>query len=370
MHPNCRGAGCALAIHPLESFDPLTHSEVAPGYEDLNDHESLRHDPVFDALLGKLTAKHERCAALAGKSCSTARSYIPLSRPTNQKPQPCHRRTAAAHGGALASAKNALPAPRPLNLPSAAHRSTCRTDESENLSGSEKWRLVALRIRCAVHELRRRRPQREPLFARNGSVSDSRGTDTSGGRLLCESDVRSAICGAHALLQLLVRKSMTRSAVFDSGDDENVRSSYERFGEADELHSADATLVTATVILTFRQRRAIAQLHSRGMPMTSRVCSTTASGTLQIGGARLASELHLVHVYRPWESFAAAASRGAPVALSVSAEELAKEEEQKRELLKELIAEYRLDDENVHLKVGGPAEVCRDWRARFGPTSS
>jgi hypothetical protein len=42
---------------------------MALGYEDLNDHESLRHDPVFGALLGKLAAKRRRdCAALAGKS--------------------------------------------------------------------------------------------------------------------------------------------------------------------------------------------------------------------------------------------------------------------------------------------------------------
>lgn len=41
---------------------------MALGYEDLNDHEQLRHDAVFGALLGKLTAKRQRCAALAGKS--------------------------------------------------------------------------------------------------------------------------------------------------------------------------------------------------------------------------------------------------------------------------------------------------------------
>src|SRR5690606_440900 len=41
---------------------------MALGYEDLIDHEQLRHDPVFGALLGKLSAKRERCAALAGKS--------------------------------------------------------------------------------------------------------------------------------------------------------------------------------------------------------------------------------------------------------------------------------------------------------------
>lgn len=38
------------------------------GYEDLNDHEQLRHDPVFGALLGKLEAKRAGCAAVAGKS--------------------------------------------------------------------------------------------------------------------------------------------------------------------------------------------------------------------------------------------------------------------------------------------------------------
>ncbi len=42
---------------------------IALGYEDLNDHEALRHDPVFGALLGKLTAtRRVECAALAGKS--------------------------------------------------------------------------------------------------------------------------------------------------------------------------------------------------------------------------------------------------------------------------------------------------------------
>lgn len=42
---------------------------MALGYEDLNDHESLRHDPVFGTLLGKLAPKRRAdCAALAGKS--------------------------------------------------------------------------------------------------------------------------------------------------------------------------------------------------------------------------------------------------------------------------------------------------------------
>ena len=41
---------------------------IALGYEDLNDHEQLRHDPLMGALLGKLQARRSDCAALAGKS--------------------------------------------------------------------------------------------------------------------------------------------------------------------------------------------------------------------------------------------------------------------------------------------------------------
>jgi len=41
---------------------------IALGYEDINDHDHLRHDPVLQALAGKLTAKRSSCAALAGKS--------------------------------------------------------------------------------------------------------------------------------------------------------------------------------------------------------------------------------------------------------------------------------------------------------------
>ena len=41
---------------------------LALGYEDLNDHDALRHDPVFSALAGKLEAHRSDCAPVAGKS--------------------------------------------------------------------------------------------------------------------------------------------------------------------------------------------------------------------------------------------------------------------------------------------------------------
>jgi hypothetical protein len=41
---------------------------IALGYEDLNDHDGLRHDPVMAVLVGKLAARRKDCAPLAGKS--------------------------------------------------------------------------------------------------------------------------------------------------------------------------------------------------------------------------------------------------------------------------------------------------------------
>jgi Transposase DDE domain group 1 len=41
---------------------------IALGYEDLNDHDELRHDPIMAVLAGKLKARREDCAPVAGKS--------------------------------------------------------------------------------------------------------------------------------------------------------------------------------------------------------------------------------------------------------------------------------------------------------------
>ena len=51
---------------------------IALGYEDLNDHDQLRHDPVLAVLAGKLTARRADCAAVAGKSTL---NRLELSRP-------------------------------------------------------------------------------------------------------------------------------------------------------------------------------------------------------------------------------------------------------------------------------------------------
>jgi hypothetical protein len=41
---------------------------IALGYEDINDHDELRHDPIMAVLAGKLEARRKECAPVAGKS--------------------------------------------------------------------------------------------------------------------------------------------------------------------------------------------------------------------------------------------------------------------------------------------------------------
>jgi len=53
---------------------------IALGYEDLNDHETLRHDPLMAVLAGKLKSRRGDCAAVAGKST--------LNRLELSKPEP------------------------------------------------------------------------------------------------------------------------------------------------------------------------------------------------------------------------------------------------------------------------------------------
>jgi hypothetical protein len=70
-----RFAGC---FHDGRRSDLIEHEvatlvgqrvfAIALGYEDVNDHDALRHDPMMAVLAGKLAARREDCAPVAGKS--------------------------------------------------------------------------------------------------------------------------------------------------------------------------------------------------------------------------------------------------------------------------------------------------------------
>ena len=53
--------------HSLETLVAQRVHGIALGYEDLNDHDELRHDPVLGLLSGKLEARRSDCAVLAAK---------------------------------------------------------------------------------------------------------------------------------------------------------------------------------------------------------------------------------------------------------------------------------------------------------------
>ena len=57
-----------LAVHDVETLVGQRILGLLAGYEDLNDHDDLRKDPVIDAVLGCLVAKREGCEPPAAKS--------------------------------------------------------------------------------------------------------------------------------------------------------------------------------------------------------------------------------------------------------------------------------------------------------------
>ena len=65
--------------HTVEAMVAQRVFGIALGYEDLIDHDQLRHDPVLATLAGKLTAKRRDCAPLAGKSTLNRLEHAPLT---------------------------------------------------------------------------------------------------------------------------------------------------------------------------------------------------------------------------------------------------------------------------------------------------
>lgn len=72
----------ALIEHEVRTLVGQRVFGLALGYEDLNDHDHLRHDPLFAVLAGKLAARRRDCAPVAGKSTL---NRLELSRPEPTK---------------------------------------------------------------------------------------------------------------------------------------------------------------------------------------------------------------------------------------------------------------------------------------------
>ena len=63
--------------HTVETLLAQRIHGIALGYEDLNDHDELRHDPVLGLLSGKLEARRANCSVLAGKSTLNRLEHAP-----------------------------------------------------------------------------------------------------------------------------------------------------------------------------------------------------------------------------------------------------------------------------------------------------
>ena len=81
-----RLAGCfadgrrqELVEHGVETMLMQRICGLALGYEDLVDHDELRHDPVLATLVGKLEARRKDCAPLAGKSTLNRLEHAPAA---------------------------------------------------------------------------------------------------------------------------------------------------------------------------------------------------------------------------------------------------------------------------------------------------
>jgi len=68
----------SLIEHQVKTLVGQRVFGLALGYEDLNDHDTLRHDAIMAVLAGKLSAGRSDCAPLAGKSTL---NRLELSRP-------------------------------------------------------------------------------------------------------------------------------------------------------------------------------------------------------------------------------------------------------------------------------------------------
>ena len=69
-------------VHGLPALVGQRIAGIALGYEDVEDHDELRHDPVLALLSDKLAPKRADCAALAGKSTLNRLEHAPEGEPT------------------------------------------------------------------------------------------------------------------------------------------------------------------------------------------------------------------------------------------------------------------------------------------------
>jgi hypothetical protein len=83
-------------VHTMPALVGQRIVGIALGYEDVNDHDELRHDPVLALFADRLEPKRSDCAPLAGKSTLNRLEHAPL-RPDDRYHKIGHDSAALAH---------------------------------------------------------------------------------------------------------------------------------------------------------------------------------------------------------------------------------------------------------------------------------
>src|SRR3954451_14562357 len=76
------GRAAERVVHEVTTLVGQRVFGIALGYEDLVDHDRLRHDPVLGVVAGKLEARRTGCAPLAGKSTLNRLEPAPAGEPS------------------------------------------------------------------------------------------------------------------------------------------------------------------------------------------------------------------------------------------------------------------------------------------------
>ena len=64
-------------LHPVHNLIAQRIYGLIMGYEDINDHETLRHDPIFALAVGKVVNSEQESITLAGKSTLNRLEHCP-----------------------------------------------------------------------------------------------------------------------------------------------------------------------------------------------------------------------------------------------------------------------------------------------------
>jgi Transposase DDE domain group 1 len=76
------GRDAACTVHSVRTLVGQRIAAIALGYEDVDDHDTLRHDPVLALVSESLTPRRQDCAVLAGKSTLNRLEHGRLGEPS------------------------------------------------------------------------------------------------------------------------------------------------------------------------------------------------------------------------------------------------------------------------------------------------